>query len=489
MIFGIITLLVALSISGIAAYFSIIGLAALFAASFWPVVMMGSVLEIGKLSAVAWLHRNWEDKKIPKLLKYYLVMAVLVLMLITSMGIFGFLSKGHLEQDAPVRVLTSEMERNNLTIANNQELIANLREQRNNELSSTQSNQNIRLQSLVSAQEALIEQYQSQIDNIDQRIALQNQEIERNRESLAVLEQGIQSLIEQEFVIRSQQLRDEQGPEREQIAQNISLAQEQIRSYQDEKAELQRQISQARQEISNILNNSVTSNNQERTTDYSSQIQALEEEIRELNSRNLDIEFELGETTAKLGPIQYVAGLFGLEDAEAAVRIVIFMIMFAFDPVAVALLIAAQWSWMRYADEHESEKKKKAKVETKERELNKRINSLKEEKEKLEQLSSNYEKRINELLHNNEVTITQKQKEIDKLNQKIEQIYKDVEDADNALQEEITEHRAEIKTLKEENAKLHKTNHSLLIEKTKIETDRDNLQRQIDEIYEAVENN
>lgn len=89
-------LLTALGISFIAAYYSIVGLAAIFAASVIPVIIMGSALEVGKLVSVAYLHQKW--KTVPLLLKGYLSFAILLLMFITSMGIFGFLSKAHIEQ-------------------------------------------------------------------------------------------------------------------------------------------------------------------------------------------------------------------------------------------------------------------------------------------------------------------------------------------------------------------------------------------------------
>ena len=96
MFLGILTLLVALCISGIAAYYSIIGLTAIFAAAFLPIVLMGSVLEVGKILTTVWLHQNWH--RAPKLIRGYLTIAVIVLMFITSMGVFGFLSKSHIEQ-------------------------------------------------------------------------------------------------------------------------------------------------------------------------------------------------------------------------------------------------------------------------------------------------------------------------------------------------------------------------------------------------------
>jgi len=89
-------LFTAIGISFVAAYYSIIGLTAIFAGAFWPVVIMGSFLELAKLVTASWLYRNWTT--VPKLIKYYLATSVVVLMFITSMGIFGFLSKAHIEQ-------------------------------------------------------------------------------------------------------------------------------------------------------------------------------------------------------------------------------------------------------------------------------------------------------------------------------------------------------------------------------------------------------
>jgi len=98
MFLGLLTLLVAISISVIAAYYSILGLTAIFAAAFLPIVLMGSVLEVGKILATVWLHIHW--KRAPFIIKSYLTSAVIVLMFITSMGVFGFLSKSHIEQSS-----------------------------------------------------------------------------------------------------------------------------------------------------------------------------------------------------------------------------------------------------------------------------------------------------------------------------------------------------------------------------------------------------
>tara|TARA_A100001011_G_scaffold46705_1_gene44123 strand:+ start:697 stop:1755 length:1059 start_codon:yes stop_codon:yes gene_type:complete len=95
------TFLSAISISVIAAGYSIIGLATIFAGAYVPIIAMGSALEVGKLVAASWLYNNWTNSLVPKTIKAYLTSAVIVLIFITSMGIFGFLSKAHLDSVQP----------------------------------------------------------------------------------------------------------------------------------------------------------------------------------------------------------------------------------------------------------------------------------------------------------------------------------------------------------------------------------------------------
>ena len=97
--FGILTLATALIISVSAAYYSILGLTAIFASAFWPIVILGSSLEVGKIVSTLWLHKYWLRAEIQY--KIYLSAAVAILMVLTSMGVFGFLSKAHLDQAVP----------------------------------------------------------------------------------------------------------------------------------------------------------------------------------------------------------------------------------------------------------------------------------------------------------------------------------------------------------------------------------------------------
>lgn len=97
----------AIALSGIAAYYSVIGLAQIFPGSFWPIILMGSILEIAKLVTVSWLYNNWAETN--RLMRYYFSIAIILLMLITSMGIFGYLSRAHIESNVVVGANTVQL--------------------------------------------------------------------------------------------------------------------------------------------------------------------------------------------------------------------------------------------------------------------------------------------------------------------------------------------------------------------------------------------
>ena len=128
---GWLTLIVAIAISGVAAWYSIVGLMAIFAAAAIPIAVMGGVLEVGKLLTASWLYQNW--KMCPKLLKTYLTASVVVLMFITSMGIFGFLSKAHIDQtlvggdnSLEIRAIDQQIEREQRRIKDAEMVITQL---------------------------------------------------------------------------------------------------------------------------------------------------------------------------------------------------------------------------------------------------------------------------------------------------------------------------------------------------------------------------
>jgi hypothetical protein len=117
------TLAVALMLSVVAAYYSIVGLTIIFAAAVIPVAIMGSVLEAAKVVSASWLYHNW--KTAPSTIKYYLTVAVVVLSFITSMGIFGFLAKAHIDQTLSSSDYTVEVKQLENEIAQENRVVAN----------------------------------------------------------------------------------------------------------------------------------------------------------------------------------------------------------------------------------------------------------------------------------------------------------------------------------------------------------------------------
>ena len=118
-------LVIALMLSAVAAFYSIVGLTAIFAAAVWPIVIMGTILEAAKLVVTVWLHEYWQQVKLS--MKLYLVPAVFILMVITSMGIFGFLSKAHLDQTVPTGDVQAQVALIDEKINNERDTIANAR--------------------------------------------------------------------------------------------------------------------------------------------------------------------------------------------------------------------------------------------------------------------------------------------------------------------------------------------------------------------------
>ena len=269
----LLTFISAISISVIAAGYSIIGLATLFAGAFVPIIAMGSALEVGKLVAASWLYNNWSNEFVPKTLRAYLFFAVIVLIFITSMGIFGFLSKAHLDQVKPT------------------------------------SSNNIK------------------IELIDKQIASQQSIIDRSQNTLDRLDSALDTYIDMEYVTRGLKEREKQKEERE----ALNLA------------------------ITNAI-----------------------DEIARLTENKGNLQLEQDKIEAEVGPIKYIAELIYGDKAEdyfdEAVRWVIIVLIFVFDPLAVLLLIAANISLR--TRKHKIDVKKKEKKIDYEKEIEKEKNKL-----------------------------------------------------------------------------------------------------------------
>ena len=244
--FSNLTLLVALSLSSVAAWYSIIGLTAIFAGAVIPVIIMGSILEVGKITTTVWLRKYWDRAGF--LLKLYLVPAVIALALLTSMGIFGFLSKAHMDQG-----ITSGDSQAKLALYDEK-----IKTQRDN---------------IELARKAL-----TQMDNqVDQRLSRGDSETSAER---------------------AVQIRRQQAGERSKLQKDIGDAQK---------------------------------------------------EIAKLNEERAPIAAENRKIEAEVGPIKYIAALIYGDTAdnntlESAVRWVIILLVIVFDPLAIALVLAANAS-------------------------------------------------------------------------------------------------------------------------------------------------
>ena len=246
----------ALALSASAAWYSIIGLTAIFAAAKIPIIIMGATLEVSKLVVASWLYRNW--KEIPFLMKTYLTGALLVLMFLTSMGIFGFLSKSHADQSV-----------------NSGDVIA-------------------------------------QIEMLEQKIQIEQSKIDSAKTTLAQLDTQVNEMIGRSTSTR---------------AINRSIT---IRKQQDK----------------------------ERIT-LTQSIQESQAKIDELREQLIPHKMQNRQLEAEVGPIKYIAALIYGENPdenllEKAIRWVILLIVGVFDPLAVVMLIAANWS-MRHRSESVSE--------------------------------------------------------------------------------------------------------------------------------------
>ena len=192
MIFGFFVMITALTISAVAIYYSVSGLVAIFAAAAIPIIVMGTALEVGKLVTAVWLHWYWHKAK--WWLKTYLSISVLVLMFITSMGIFGFLSKAHIEQTSAAEEGIAQIERIEQEVVRIEDLIARA-ETRITDAEASVGEGN-------AATQAQIDKEQERIDSayirIEPAIAEQNQiiqtQLERLEDRVGVYEEEIQSL-------------------------------------------------------------------------------------------------------------------------------------------------------------------------------------------------------------------------------------------------------------------------------------------------------
>ena len=392
MALGILVLLSALSISAVAIYYSIAGLVAIFAAAAIPIMIMGTALEIGKLVTAVWLHKYWSKAK--WWLRTYLAIAVAVLMFITSMGIFGYLSKAHIEQTSAsiesvekINQLDTEISRYKSIITRAEEKIESAENQGANKNNTIQDQIDReqkridtaydRIQPLVIEQQSIIkeetirkdkkiEPYLTQVSNIDDELqTLSDLLNRRDSESIKRLQSIVGTRVDGTYGSRTakqvENYRDGLIAKRESILKTISqieekespiikAANEEIKRLRDiaeqEIADSNKVINKLRSEIGSVT----PDNNTEVIEENLLKIKNANAEIDVLTEEKYTIEAEYRKLEAEVGPIKYIAEFIYGEEAdrdmlEEAVRWVIILIIFVFDPLAVLLLIASQYTF------------------------------------------------------------------------------------------------------------------------------------------------
>jgi hypothetical protein len=370
MFLALLTLVVAISISVIAAYYSIVGLTAIFAAAFLPIILMGSVLEVGKLLATVWLHQNWH--RAPLVMKGYLTTAVVVLMFITSMGVFGFLSKSHIEQSsvgteqlAQATVVDSKMARINAKVARWSEDIILLNAGGNsgridnliNREQSRITEVSNRIQPQIDAENAKVPDLQAQADK---EIAQQNKrlndaqkrtsaEISQAEKRLIVLDKDVDAYTSQgtnsggvftadvDNVRKGAELRKAQRPERDLLNKAITKAkgselsvasavQRQITKINarlgTQIGEVEKRISKIRDGIKSTVDNANANiakyTNDAGTTnegtdakiaDLENLIESVQPQLDKLREDKFVFEKNYRQFEAEVGPVKYIAEL------------------------------------------------------------------------------------------------------------------------------------------------------------------------------------
>ncbi len=344
-----------LTIAGIAAYFSVIGLATIFAGAFLGVVIMTGVLEFGKVVTAAYLHLFWDKLNY---MKYYLTASVVVLMLITSLGIFGYLAKASSDTSYATGVAQSEITRLNSSIAREENKIEIL-EERIDSLTTGSLDVTDSVNAQIEIRDGAWDRVQGDIDFAQGQINSLRAELKslddavnelRNKgvEVITTDEGGVFQGAETEtidYVAQANILFEQQKEQREQIRTDIKAQQDNIDRY---RASAQTTIDNANNEINRL--NSLTSESADdiivKTEEYNNQIDIIYDDIQELKDERFEFEQEILNFEREVGPIKYVAEvIYGQDDSvkylDNAIRWVIFALIFVFDPLAVLLLITS----------------------------------------------------------------------------------------------------------------------------------------------------
>jgi len=341
------TLISGLSISVVAVWYSVAGLVAIFAASATAIIIMGVVLEVGKLVTAVYLHRYWQMTT--RWLKLYLSTAVVFLMFITSMGIFGFLSKAHIEQtslseeqsaqietidekitrsDAKIKRWQEEMDRllggntggETAIVAGDQDALKDLRATINNEKDAVRKDADNRIKQAQDRRDAEIKAAEPLLEGWGGE-SRYNEEVKKAKD------------VEQKESDEARADRDKKlAAIDKKYAKDLSALTKRIDSIRNE----------SKSKVKNI---------DKRVAELEKSIEAEQKKIDVVREDKMVFEKEYRKLEAEVGPIKYIAEFIYGDVAdknmlEEAVRWVIIMIIFVFDPLAVGLLIASQYAFL-----------------------------------------------------------------------------------------------------------------------------------------------
>jgi hypothetical protein len=381
MLFTILLLVSGLTLSAVAIYYSVAGLVAIFAAAAIPIMIMGGALEVSKLVAASWLKANWH--RIPLLMKTYMMIAVVVLMLITSMGIFGFLSKAHIEQTAASTESVAQVERLTAEIARQQEIVQRA-DEKIKQLQTSGVGADANTQAQIDAEQQRIDKAYERIQpaiNEQQRII--DSQGKLFRDELAKIDASLsqlQSYIDAGDIRKAQamvgaKVDGDFGPNTAAKFREWQTARQQDRAallikieqatnnpqaraaaneikrlrqtVETQIAESNRLINRLRQNIGKTDN---SKNIDAQVDEQNSRITAANTQIDTLTQEKYKLESEYRKLEAEVGPIKYIAEfVYGTEAdknlLEKAVTWVIVVIIFVFDPLAVIMLLASQMSY------------------------------------------------------------------------------------------------------------------------------------------------
>jgi peptidoglycan hydrolase-like protein with peptidoglycan-binding domain len=385
------TLISGISISVVAIYYSVAGLVAIFAAAAVPIIVMGVTLEISKLVATLWLKWNWDQA--PRLIKTYLTIAVIVLMFITSMGIFGFLSKAHIDQTASsldgvarVEQIDKEIGRQNALVKRAEDRLtrietsgvgteANVQRQIDAEQGRINSAYD-RVQSAIDEQQRIIDSqiqlFQDELTKIDQELATLQGYIDTNdiRKAQAMVGTRVDGQYGPATASAFQRWQAAKSQERITIISRIESANTNptVKSARDEIQRIRKGVEVQIAESNTLINRLRSQLGQtdageiERLlTEQRTIISAATAEVDNLTGQKYQLEAETRKLEAEVGPIKFIADFIYGDRAdkntlEEAVRWMILIIVAVFDPLAIVLLLASQHSFQMFRQANDDDK-------------------------------------------------------------------------------------------------------------------------------------